>query len=288
MTVAAGADAPFRPWTEEPSAHPGRRRIRARIGGLHCSLCTGTIEKALGRMPGVDKVAVSLTHEQALVEYDPAVARPEELLKTLSDIGYTISDPRKTRAYEEEEADLVRESNRFVVAVVLSIASIPLIADPFNRWYGFLPALICLSLGAMVYLVLQPRGAKFAAASAGGLAVMAIGLLYLNLAGHITTAIPWIVGALALVLVLGVGRHILHMAVQALRRGILNQHVLLEIGAVSMKGTSMSACAQTLDDNAGGKFKVIDGRDDGRGEHSHSRYGLGTYGRTAASNVPIT
>ena len=63
---------------------------------------------------------------------------------------------------------------------------------------------------------------------------------------------------------------------------------MLEIGAVSMKGTSMSACAQTLDDHAGGKFKVIDGRDDGRGEHSHSRYGLGTYGRTAASNVPIT
>ncbi len=38
-------------------------------------------------------------------------------------------------------------------------------------------------------------------------------------------------GALAVVLVFGVGRHILHMAFQALRRGILNQHVLLEIGA---------------------------------------------------------
>ena len=35
-------------WSEEASARPGRRRIRARIGGLHCSLCTGTIEKALG------------------------------------------------------------------------------------------------------------------------------------------------------------------------------------------------------------------------------------------------
>src|SRR5207237_10494971 len=38
-------------------------------------------------------------------------------------------------------------------------------------------------------------------------------------------------GALALLLVFGVGHHILYMAVQALRRGILNQHVLLEIGA---------------------------------------------------------
>lgn len=231
MTVAANPEASFRPWTEEPSPNPGRKRIRARIGGLHCSLCTGTIEKALRRMPGVDTVAVSLTHEQALVEYDPAVARPDELLGTLRDIGYTISDPRKVRAYEEEEQDLVRESRRFVIAVVLSIAAIPLIADPFNRWYGFLPALICLSLGAMVYLVLKPQGARLAAASAGGLAVMAGGLLYLNLAGHITAAIPWIVGALAIVLVFGVGRHILHMAVQALRRGILNQHVLLEIGA---------------------------------------------------------
>src|SRR5881628_3753126 len=55
-------------WSEEPSKIPGRRRIRARIGGLHCSLCTGMIEKALGRRPGVDKVAVSLTHEQALIE----------------------------------------------------------------------------------------------------------------------------------------------------------------------------------------------------------------------------
>src|SRR5207247_5755036 len=109
--------APVRLWTEEPSSRPGRKKIRARIGGLHCSLCTGTIEKALGRMPGVDKVAVSLTHEQALVEYNPHVAEPEVLLETLRDIGYTISDPRKLRAFEDEERDLVREGRRFVGAV---------------------------------------------------------------------------------------------------------------------------------------------------------------------------
>ncbi len=45
-------------------------------------MCTGTIEKALSKRPGVDKVAVSLTHEQALIEYDPSVARAEDLLQT--------------------------------------------------------------------------------------------------------------------------------------------------------------------------------------------------------------
>jgi Cu+-exporting ATPase len=66
-------------WASEPSTVAGQARIRARIAGLHCSLCTGTIEKALGRMDGVGQVAVSLTHEQALVDYDPRVVAPEQI-----------------------------------------------------------------------------------------------------------------------------------------------------------------------------------------------------------------
>src|SRR5260221_7778033 len=231
MSLATTAPSSFQPWSEEPSTRADRRKIRARIGGLHCSLCTGTIEKALGRMPGVDKVAVSLTHEQALVEYDPPIARPEDLLQTLRDIGYTIHDPRKLRAFEEEERDLVREARRFVLAVVLSVAAIPIISDPAVGWIGFLPALVCLSLGGFVFLVLRSSGLWTAIGAALGLTVMALSLLYLNLQGYLTHAAPWLAGALAVGLVFGVGRHILFMAFQALRRGILNQHVLLEIGA---------------------------------------------------------
>ncbi len=184
MPVSAASTSNFNPWTEEPSARPDRRKVRARIGGLHCSLCTGTIEKALGRLPGVDKVAVSLTHEQALIEYDPTVARPEQLLQTLRDIGYTITDPRKLRAFEEEERDLVREARRFVVAVALSVAAIPIIADPAVGWIGFLPALVCLSLGVFVFLVLRSSGLWTAIGAAGGLTAMALTLLTLNLQGY--------------------------------------------------------------------------------------------------------
>ena len=84
-------------WDEElPN---GQARFRAQIGGLHCSLCTGTLERALSHLDGVEKVAVSLTHEQALVDYDPDRVSPEDLVGTLHDIGYRISDPRKLRPY---------------------------------------------------------------------------------------------------------------------------------------------------------------------------------------------
>lgn len=232
MTIATATEPAILPlWTEEPASRPDRARIRARIGGLHCSLCTSTIEKALGRKPGVDKVAVSLTHEQALVEYDPAVANPAELLQTLRDIGYTLHDPRKLRAFEEEERDLVREGRRFLVAVAFSLIAIALIATPTGIWSAALSVVAALGLIAFTFLVLRAQGLWVAAASAVGLGVLAGSLLLYRETIGLIPAAPWLVGALASVLVFGVARHILSMAIQALRRGILNQHVLLEAGA---------------------------------------------------------
>ena len=231
MTIAVTTEGAPRMWTEEPSSRPGHKKIRARIGGLHCSLCTGTIEKALGRLPGVDKVAVSLTHEQALVEYDPAKARPEAVLQTLKDIGYTISDPRKLRPYEEEERDLVREGRRFLTATAFSLFAVALIANVAGPAAIVLQVTVFASLLGLVYLVLRARGLGAAIGGTVALTGAALALLVLKHEGWFSTATPWIVALLALLLVFGVGRHILLMAYQALRRGILNQHVLLELGA---------------------------------------------------------
>lgn len=231
MSTATTIESTPRYWNEEPSNRPDRVRIRARIGGLHCSLCTGTIEKALGRQPGVDKVAVSLTHEQALIEYDPKVARPEELFRTLRDIGYTVSDPRKVRPFEEEERDLVREGRRFLAATAFSLIAIALIAHPTGIAAIALPTVVVTSLLAFVFLVLRARGLGTAVGGTVALAAIALALVPLKEQAWFEAATPWIAGVMALILVFGVGNHILRMAFQALRRGILNQHVLLEIGA---------------------------------------------------------
>jgi heavy metal translocating P-type ATPase len=229
-TSTAVASAPHY-WSEEPSNFPGRRRIRARIGGLHCSLCTGTIEKALGKQPGVDKVAVSLTHEQALIEYDPSVTRAEDLLQTLKNIGYTVSDPRKLRPFDEEERALVRERGRFLTALTASIAAMGLAGYPVESMWFALCVFSIASLVVFSFVVLRSYGVLRAVVGSAVLAAFGASTYALQLRGAFGAATPWLAGALALVLIFGVGRHIVHMAANALRRRILNQHVLVEFGA---------------------------------------------------------
>lgn len=103
-------------------------------------------------------MAVSLTHEQALVEYDPGVVQPQALLQTLRDIGYTIHDPNKLRAFDEEERELVAEGRRFLVAAVLSLLAIALITEPGAGWALLLPAVATVSLTGFVFLVLRAAG----------------------------------------------------------------------------------------------------------------------------------
>src|SRR3989441_8947560 len=233
MSIATTVESAPRFWSEESSKLPGRRRIRAHIGGLHCSLCTGTIEKALGKRPGVDKVSVSLTHEQALIEYDPRVARAEDLLRVLKDIGYTVSDPRKLEPFEQQERELVRERGRFLTALTGSIAAMGLAGYPVNPLWFWLCVFSIASLVVFSFVVLRSWGTRAALAGSAVLAVFGAGVYYLQLQGTFGAAIPWLAGALAVFLIFGVGWHILRMGAAALWRGILNQHVLVEFGGLA-------------------------------------------------------
>ncbi|MDQ0381432.1 heavy metal translocating P-type ATPase [Amycolatopsis thermophila] len=230
--MSTGTQAPAEAWASEASAEPGHARIRARIAGLHCSLCTGTIDKALGRLDGVGQVAVSLTHEQVLVDYEPAVIAPERILATLRDIGYLLYDPRKLRPFEEEEAALVREGLRLLGAITAALAAIGLITTVAGVWSVLVPLSVVVVMVPVAVAILRPAGPGTAVAGPAGIAAPGVALLVLRTAGVVREPlIAWLAGAMAVIVVAGVAHHILRMAYQALRRGILNQHVLLEIGA---------------------------------------------------------
>ncbi len=156
-------------------------KLQLKIGGMSCSFCTEAICKGLSQMAGVHRVNVSLSHDEALIEYDSEKLKPSAIEKTLRSLGYSVRDPDKLRSFEEEEAELQQEKNRLLVGA----------------------GAVLLSLGFMVAMWLGVRQPWF----------------------------RWVMLALALGTMFGPGWYIKKMAWASLRRGILNQHVLLEVAA---------------------------------------------------------
>ncbi len=160
-----------------------RASFRMRIGGMSCSFCTSTIDKAFSRIDGVYDVGVSLAHEEGLVTYDPSQVTPDVLRRTLEEIGYTYQDPEKVRSFDDDAAELRRERFRLTIAGVFTTLS-----------------LLIMLLGTWLDVVKIPL-------------------------------MPWLLLALALNTMFVTGWFIQKMAWASLRRGILNQHVLLELAA---------------------------------------------------------
>src|SRR5450759_1685354 len=58
------------------------------ITGMTCSSCVANIEQAVGDLPGVVKIVVSLNTENASLEYASGVTSLAEIKKTIESIGY--------------------------------------------------------------------------------------------------------------------------------------------------------------------------------------------------------
>lgn len=159
-------------------------KLQLKIGGMHCSLCTESIRKALGRIDGVQSVQVSIAHEEALVAYDPRRVSARTLQATLESLGFTVHVPDQAARFAQEERELA-----------------------LARRKAFLAGGLLLTASALMVAMLAWGSRPFPALA---------------------------MGALALATTLGPARFILaRNGWQSLRRGILNQDVLVSASALA-------------------------------------------------------
>ena len=64
------------------------QQVQIKVRGMMCSFCVQTIDKALRRLNGVERINVSLAHEEALVGYDPERVSAGHIVTTLTRLGY--------------------------------------------------------------------------------------------------------------------------------------------------------------------------------------------------------
>ncbi len=128
---------------------------------------------------------------------------------------------------------LVREGVRLLAAVAASLAAIALVAGAGLAGV-LVPASFVALMVPIAVVILRPAGRLRAAR--GTLGVVAPGAIALAArAGGVLgeKGAGWAAGALAVVMMAAVTPHFARMAYQSARRGILNQHVLLEAGALA-------------------------------------------------------
>lgn len=59
--------------------------------GMTCAACSARVEKAVGRLPGVDKIAVNLLKNSMVVEYDEAALDTQKIIGAVTEAGYGAS-----------------------------------------------------------------------------------------------------------------------------------------------------------------------------------------------------
>lgn len=60
------------------------------VGGMSCNHCKMAVEKALLKVPGVNRAEVDLGAQKASIDYDAAKVAREQLVKAVEDAGYTV------------------------------------------------------------------------------------------------------------------------------------------------------------------------------------------------------
>ncbi|MFQ5407549.1 MAG: heavy metal translocating P-type ATPase [Anaerolineales bacterium] len=115
------------PTAARPGAAGSQRSAVISLSGLWCASCAWLVGETLRRAPGVTSADFSYVQQQARVEYDPARARPQQLVRRVRRLGYRAWLPGDT-PYGEEDAHLNRMIAGGAIAMKIMVISLILYA----------------------------------------------------------------------------------------------------------------------------------------------------------------
>jgi Cu+-exporting ATPase len=128
------------------------------IGGMTCASCSKLNEGALMSIKGVQSASVSITTNQAVVEYDEKAVTAKQMLKAIQDIGYSATVNEGHHAHDHH-ADSKRTFKRFIGSLIFTLpvfsmmfvevmTGIKLLGVDLAMWgYGLLTAIVVFGFG---------------------------------------------------------------------------------------------------------------------------------------------
>ncbi len=138
--VQAVDDAGYKALT--PSQH-----TQLEVRGMTCAACSATVERVVGKLPGVQNANVNLAAETLSLDYDPAEISLQQVVGAVAEAGYQAILPVESTLEDELERKKERKAKRlqnlkqrFVISAILTV---PLLIISMGPMLGLtLPAFL--------------------------------------------------------------------------------------------------------------------------------------------------
>jgi P-type Cu+ transporter len=133
-----------------------KHKLEIGIDGMHCAACSARVEQALARMKGVSSAHVNLALEEASLEYEDRLVKPEDIQRAVENAGYKVR--KSVSLGEEDHIRNMKEAARrmwamWIIALVVTAIMLPLMfMKPLPPWHGVgVWTIFALTLLAMVF-----------------------------------------------------------------------------------------------------------------------------------------
>lgn len=100
-------------------------KVTIPVGGMTCAACARRVEKAIGKLEGIDETSVNFATEKATVTYNPQTVRLSAIRGAIEKAGYQALEVDKADAADEDRARKQKEIKtlwtKFIVSAVFSL-----------------------------------------------------------------------------------------------------------------------------------------------------------------------
>ncbi|MFA7573748.1 MAG: heavy metal translocating P-type ATPase, partial [Lutispora sp.] len=100
------------------------KEITIPISGMTCAACVKAVERAVGKLEGVESVSVNFATEKANVKYNPKLTRLSEIKQVISKAGYKALEVESANQVDEDKArkekDIKTLWTKFMVSAIFS------------------------------------------------------------------------------------------------------------------------------------------------------------------------